>query len=417
MNFKGWDIISITPFDCLNKTISDQWDEVSFDIQCEGAELNGKFSKWHFIKGGGGKILRMECPIQTGVFREDETEIVLDGMKAVFNVMLNFTDKISENRKNDENNLLNLTLDCRQPRYISEKGNSDNNDESDEGGIVQPIELIGCTSIHCYTILNMLTDYIIESQQWLKNIIFADVLLKGKNGEWISPVLCRYSVIDSVKPYLAILAVCSDIDISNFPIDVDISDLDLESGYSFYAISKDLFLKNVGIDCFTNMFQSSAEDYLLTEGILSNDQRVVMPSITVGAIDYSPYVEKGNAQMKISGSQLTVDLKNGGCNLHAGIEMSWSSFNTFSCKFEDGKLEFIKEQSSFNHNESIPWYLRFIPLSFIIDICVACISDSLASGIKVSFDISDIALREIQWHDAGQEIISAFFKDGIVICF
>lgn len=417
MNLKGWDIISVTPIDHLNKTIAERWEKRTFDMEREGSILQGEFDKWYFTWGGGGKTLRIACPLLSGTFRNGSAEIVLDGMGAIFSVMLNFSDSISAKRQNDEKNVLSLMLDCRQPRYLSETGCAKNDFGEDVGGIVQPIDLIGCSSVQRYAILNMLTDYIIENQQWLQEAIFANVVLKGKQGNWLSPALCRYSVLDGLKPYIAILAVCTERPISNLPLDVDIGDLDLGSGDSFYAVSKELFLKEIGISCFTKMFRSSAGDYELTEGVLSNVRSVAMSDITVGAIDYTPYVRSREAQMKIGGSQLYADLRSGGCDLYAGIEMFWSSFNTFSCRYEEGMLKFTKERSSFQHSEDIPWYLRFIPLSFIIDICVFCISDSLASGIRVNVDIGDAALNEIQWHGAGRDIKSAFLNDGLVIRF
>ena len=142
-----------------------------------------------------------------------------------------------------------------------------------------------------------------------------------------------------------------------------------------------------------------------------------MPSITVGAIDYDPYVDKESAGMWIAGKTLHVDLERGNCDLLAGINMAWSSYNSFSCKYEDQKLIFTKTSSSFTHNEDIPWYLRFIPLSFIIDICVDCISDSLSSGINVKIDIGSAAIGDIRWQGTFAGITSAFFNDGLIVSF
>ena len=418
MNLKGWDVISFTPVKNINTVIKQNWKELTFNAKRDNIELYGSFGEWSIVPGGGGKFIRMHCPISSGRLIMEGNELKLDGMIAVFQVMLNFFDQISATRQNADYNLLNLTFDFKIAFPLTESGNPAVPAEVGEeiGGIVQPIDLLNCTSLKKYIILNMLADYLVEHTSIFQPI-FAAVTLKGRFGTWISPVKCRYSFLDSANPYIAILAVCTDRDISNLPLDVDVAGIDLNSGQSYYAISKGLFVKNVGIPCFTTMFQSSANDYMLVDDILTNQNRVTMPSITVGAIDYSPYVNARHASIWIVGNTLHVDLDQGDCDLRAGINMAWSSYNSFSCTFENGALKFTKTASSFTHNEDIPWYLRFIPLSFIIDICVDCISDSLASGISVKIDIKSAALNDIHWYGAQTNITSAFLNDGLVISY
>ena len=417
MNLKGWDIVSFTPAEHLNRAIAENSEELSFDIKDGDMLLYGKLGVCSIVPGGGGKLLNLSFPVLRGTFESGGSQLKLDGCTAVFQVMMNFSDRITSQWKNAENNILDLTFDFSVPRYLPEEGKTRSFAEGDSGGIVTPLDLIGCSSVLRALILNLLTDFLISQRETFQKIIFANVILKGKQGNWLSPVLCRYSFLDGPVPYMAVLAVCSDRDISNLQLDVDVSGADLTTGLSYYAVSKSLFLKNAGIDCMTTLFVSSMENYTIAGDVLSNTCRVAMPDITVGAIDYSPYVETGKAQMEIQGSRLRVDLEEGNCSLYAGINMAWSSFNAFTCSFQDKKLVFSKAESSFHHSEDIPWYLRFIPLSFIIDICVACISDSLASGIDVKIDVSDAVLNDIKWYGSGIDIQSAVLNDGLLISY
>lgn len=416
MNLKGWDIVSFTPMNNINQAIKESWSDITFRIKDEEVSLEGIFGEWFVVEGGGGKFLRISCPIVTGRLSTDETSVKLDGSIAIFHVMLNFFSKITATGVNADVNELNLEFDFRVAKYLTEKKGAEEHGQEDAGGIVEPIDLLHGSQVFKYMILNRLADFIVNNPYILR-VILANVALKGKGGNWLSPVKCRYSFLDGANPYLAIMAVCTDRDISNLPLDVDVTGVDLGSGNSFYAVSKELFIRNVGIPCFTSLFHSGPYDYTLCNDILSNNRRLYMPDITVGAIDYAPYVETNEAKMWITGSTLHVDLNSGGCDLYAGIIMSWASFNGFYCSYSNGQLLFHKSYVNFTHNEDIPWYLRFIPLSFIIDICVACISDSLASGIKIKIDINAAALNDIRWYGAGINIRSAFLNDGFVICF
>lgn len=416
MNLKGWDIVSFTPMKNINQAIKESWSDITFIIKDEEVSLEGIFGEWFVVEGGGGKFLRISCPIVTGRLSTDETSVKLDGSIAIFHVMLNFFSRITATGVNADVNELNLEFDFRVAKYLTEQKGTEEHGQEDAGGIVEPIDLLHGSQVFKYMILNRLADFIVNNPYILR-VILANVALKGKEGNWLSPVKCRYSFLDGVNPYLAIMAVCTDRDISNLPLDVDVTGVDLGSGNSFYAVSKELFIRNVGIPCFTSLFHSGPYDYTLCNDILSNNRRIYMPDITVGAIDYAPYVETNEAKMQITGSTLYVDLNSGGCDLYAGIIMSWASFNEFYCSYSNGQLLFHKSYVNFTHNEDIPWYLRFIPLSFIIDICVACISDSLASGIKIKIDINAAALNDIRWYGAGINIRSAFLNDGFVICF
>ena len=190
------------------------------------------------VPGGGGKLLNLSFPVLQGTFESGGSQLNLDGCTAVFQVMLNFSDRITSQWKNAENNILDLTFDFSVPRYLPEEGKTRSFTERDSGGIVTPLDLIGCSSVLRALILNLLTDFLISQRETFQKIIFANVILKGKQGNWLSPVLCRYSFLDGPVPYMAVLAVCSDRDISNLQLDVDVSGADLTTGLSYYAVSK-----------------------------------------------------------------------------------------------------------------------------------------------------------------------------------
>ena len=67
---KGWDTISIIKQDTINSELRNTWGSVdssiSYTIYDDEGTVNGKFSPWQIIEGGGGRLLRMELPIEQG---------------------------------------------------------------------------------------------------------------------------------------------------------------------------------------------------------------------------------------------------------------------------------------------------------------------------------------------------------------
>ena len=415
MNLKGWDIISITPLTVLNETLKRNWSKFNFDRKTSDYEINGNFGVWSFIPGGSLEHIRISCPITDGVLKFEEKELKLDGLTAVFNVMMNFFSNIEMTGKNAAEDHLNLQFELKIPKYITDGSSQKVKLDSDIGGVVEPIELIGGMSIYKYAILNGLADCLVANSDNVK-MTFANVVLHN-NGNWLNVKKCRYSYMDSSNPYMAILAVCTDKGISELPLDVDIESLDLNGKDSYYAVSKEIFTKNICVPCFQAMFPNSGDSYKMENDVLVNTTDLSVKTITVGAIDYKPCVSSGNAKAQIRDSNLHIDIVKGTCDLYASITMTWQSYNTFSCEYKDSKLQFVKNYSNFLHDEDIPWYLRFIPLSFIIDICVYYISDSLASGIDLKIDISQVVLKDVQWLGLNAEIKKAVINNGLIIYF
>lgn len=415
MNLKGWDIISITPLAVLNKALKQSWKGFDFNHKTSEYEMSGKFGVWTIVPGGSLSHVRISCPITDGVLKFDGKEFKLGGLTAVFHVMMNFFSEIQMTGENAAEDHLSLRFDLRNPQYLSDGRARDAGTVGDDGGLVEPIDLIGGASVYKYAILNGLADCLAASADHVKTV-FADVVLHHDEN-WFNIRKCRYSFLDSGSPYMAILAVCTDRDISALPLDVDVDSLDLNGKDSYYAISKEILTKNIGIPCFRAMFPDSGNSYKMENDALVNTADVSMKTISVGAIDYTPRVPRGKAKAQVRGSELHIDIEKGTCDLYAGITMTWQSYNSFSCEYKDQKLQFVKKTENFFHNEKIPWYLRFIPLSFIVDICVRCISDSLASGIHLKIDVSKVVLEDVRWLGLNEKIKKAVINDGLIICF
>ena len=417
MNTKGWDIVSFTSTVHLNSAIHDTWKEENafFDIVSPDYSLHGKFDIWNVVDGGGGRYIRMELPVTKAVFSvEGREDMDLSGMVIAADVMLNFFES-ADSEKNAGRSELKFDF----KRVVSPTKQAEAHSFcNEEGGFVLPISIWNISAeaeIFEGVILESICQYLVDNPHKV-NSVFANITYaNGGSRDWLKPVHCAYSYLDGKTKYLAIMAVCTERTISDLPLDIDISGIDKSSGDTFFVISSEWFLKNVITNTLAGMFRTGADAFFLSGDRLTNNRRVSLPSITVGAIDYDPHVSAGGVAAYIAGSSLSVNLNSGYCDLYLGITMSWLSLYTFQAKLESGNIRFETTSSHFSHSEDIPWYLRFIPLSFIIDICVACISDSLAGKISISGDITTQGIDSVKWYGTGAAVKAVTLHSSLIL--
>lgn len=410
MNTKGWDTICLTKVSNANEILRQSWKEAQagFTVKTSEYTLSGVFDSWSFIEGGGGKFSRMKLPIKQGNFSITETGKTYDlsGSAAIVAVMLNFFgDTISSEFAFDFQRV------AHSPSEI----------DPDKDGYILPINLVDTPQelkIFQPIILTALCEYLVQNPKQIRYALAKINYAQGTQKNWMTPVRCRYAFLDAMVPYIAIMSVCTDRKIRDLPLDVDVSGIDMGNSTSYFVLSSELFFDNVVKQVFMGRFYSSAQDYYFDGQKMTNTAKLYMPAMTVGAIDYSPAMYQYGLDVHIAGSRLFVNMQ-GECDLYAGITMYWgSNYSAYvSLDAVTQCISFAKRSFNFTHSEDIPWYLRFIPLSFIIDIIVAVISDSLSDGIRITGDISTTGISAIRWQNDRQTIQSAYLYDALIMTY
>ncbi|WP_319505576.1 TULIP family P47-like protein [Bacteroides graminisolvens] len=388
MNTKGWDTVGLVKTEHVNQDIRNCWHLFNNEIKKTEVEyeLSGKFGPWQITDGGSNKLIRFNIPFESGTFRlfdnasimaadeNSQKEYSLTNCECIVEMMMDFV--------NTDNNKKLLKLDIKQLAKSRDEIASSN----EQGGWIVPILFKGnIPAFYQPVILELVCQYLIEHPEQI-NYVFASINFAQESGSWVTPVKCKYSYLDSQPSYMGVLSVCSNKDITNMPVDIDVNSLPGNPN-SYFITSSDLFLLNVMMPSFIDFFQhSNSSDYRINDlGILVNTRSLEMNSVKSGAIWYTPIIE--GLEVSVLGGVLEIKI-NGKCDLKAGIWMYFNGRFKAYPQLSNQVVEFrIDGTPSFDHHEDIPWYLAWLlPLvGLITKIVVSCISSDLMNSITKIF--------------------------------
>ncbi len=405
---KGWDTISIVKIDAINEDMKSVWKEdkahFSIDFPGETGHMEGSFSCFRIISGGGGKILRMELPIQKGTLALGQEKLCLDGMSAVIEVTLSL---IPTNES-----ILQLKTE-----YNAMAGSREEMTD-DKSGWILPITFIdpgGMAGILGQAILDAICHFLIENPSQVEQV-FAEInFAKGTGPEWARPQKCKYSYLDT--GYLAVLGVCDDREISTLPLDIDVTGISLGVN-SFYVMSGKLVLKNLILPSLLEIYESAeAECFLCSDNEIHNIWKLYMHRIKSGAIYYKPEIREGGNTARVESDSISICFY-GDCDMYVGINMSWYSKLVLKAQLKGGYVDFAKIDHDFTHDEDVPWYLAWIiPIvGQIIQLVVAIIADDLSDSIEQrSCCIEAEGVDAVRWCNRQEAVQAAYLSESLII--
>ncbi|MGN0394481.1 MAG: TULIP family P47-like protein [Coprococcus sp.] len=409
MQTKGWDTISIVKQEKINSNLVSVWSTVDAHFYKElpdsSGYIQGTFGSFQIINGGGGKLVRIKLPIQSGQMFFNETTIALDGLCAIVEVTLSLFST--------QNNISVLKTEYNQLA----KNRHEITD--DKPGWILPIKLSdpeGRTGAFANIILDNICLYLLDNPMQLE-LIFAEInFAKQTAPSWALPKKCTYSYLDS--GYLAIMAVCDDRPISDLPLDIDVTGISLGTS-SFYVLSKEIMLKNLILPGLIPIYQNAdIKSYTYSEGELYNTEELRMHEIKSGAIYYTPVVYKKGNLLKVTGDYISTSFL-GKCDMYAGITMYWEgSLKLKAALGNDGMISFYREGSTFSDDEDIPWYLSWLlPIvGMIVQIVVKVISDDLIDSIKKrSCSIKAGSIDTVTWCQNQAITKSAYIDEALIV--
>lgn len=406
---KGWDTISIVKQDTINTELKTIWgsQDAHFYESLSGGtgHLEGIFDCFEIINGGGGRIVRMKIPIQSGRLALGENEIDLKGISAIIEITLSMMPVHTELAvlKSEYKNL------ARNRQEMTE----------DKNGWILPVTLIDPderTGVYANVVLDNICRYFLEHSAQLE-LIFAEInFAKSSSPQWVLPKKCAYAYLDS--GYLAIMSVCDDKDISQLPLDIDVSGIPLGTN-SFYVMSSELMIKNLILPGLTDLYtNASVDSYSYSGREWYNNYALRMHEIKSGAIYYTPIVYDKRNIVRVDGSQISVSYA-GDCDMYAGITMYWNGLVKLKVALGDGgTISFYRDGSSFSDDEDIPWYLAWlIPIvGLIVQIVVEAISNDLIDAIeKRSYSIQARSIDTVTWCKRDNVMKSAYISESLIL--
>lgn len=402
---KGWDAISIVKKERINSDLVSKWSGVdshfSYDSK-SGVNINGLFACWSIIDGGGGRNLRLKLPIQFGEFTMGKNKINLENTSAIIEITLSLLPS-QNNITVLKSEYLNLAKD--RSEMVPEKN-----------GWILPITFLdsgGQVGVLSNVVLDSICKYLLSNPKQFE-LIFAEInFAKSGSPIWAIPQKCAYTYLDS--GYLAVLSVCSDKDISQLPLDIDITGISLGTR-SFYVISKDLMLKNLILPGITDFYDCPPHNFFFKESELLNKEVLGMPTIRYYSDEYNPIVYKEQNIARVEGDRIKISF-NGQCDMYGEITMYWNGYVNMNALFDNGLILFSINGSNFSHNEEIPWYLFWLlpRVEVIFKNLVATISHGLISKIQLrnSEIIDDI--NTIIWCKNPDVVKSVYISESLIL--
>jgi hypothetical protein len=407
---KGWDTVSIVKQEKINFDLASTWDSLDpkFSYTSKYPEtitVEGNFGCWGIIDGGGGRILRLKLPIKSGTLSLGQTKINLEGTSAIIEITLSLIPK------QDDTSFLKTEY-----KFLA-KTRSEMT--PDKNGWLLPLTFLdpsGQVGVYSNLVLDSICQFLLSNPTQIE-LIFAQInFTKNGSPNWAIPKKCAYSYLDS--GYLTILSVCTDRDITQLPLDIDVAGIPMKSS-SFYVMSSELVFENLILPGLVDIYQNgSSSKFYFKDRELLNKENLRMYEIKSGAIYYTPIVYKEKNISRIEGDRIKVDYI-GDCDMYAGITMFWNGNVKMNALLDtNGRILFYKVGSSFSHYEEIPWYLIWLSpiVGLIVEIIVSIISSDLINSIESrSSSIKANNINTVTWCNDQSVVKSAFISESLVL--
>lgn len=405
---KGWDTISIVKKERINSDLASAWAGVdshfSYDNK-SGANVNGLFACWSIIDGGGGRILRLQLPIQSGEFTMGQIKINLENTSAIIEITLSLLP-LQNNTTVLKSEYLNLAKD--RSEMIPEKK-----------GWILPVTFLdpgGHVGALSNVVLDSICKYLLSNPKQFE-LIFAEInFAKSGSPDWVIPKKCAYSYLDS--GYLAVLSVCSEKDISQLPLDIDITGISLGIN-SFYIMSSELMIKGMILPGLMCLYQNCSYNmFFFRERELLNSVTLRMNPIPTSLAVYAPIVYAENNIVRVDGDRITVSY-NGECYMYEDITMYWNGYVNMNASFDThGIISFYQTGSNFSHDVEIPCYLNWLAaiVNLIIAFLVIMVSDNLIKSIeRICSSIDTNNINMVKWCKNQDVVKSAYIRESLIL--
>lgn len=393
MNMNGWDTVYAVSLETANRALGRSLGELipSVSRTISGAlgqfAVSAEFGPWKIALGGSEQLIVLQVPIAKGkVVKVNGPEYSLAGYEALFSISL----KLLKSAENSRDLAFDFAVagslgQAPAPSTVVPLGFAGAGPDPTVGGIA----------------LDALAAGLVEEADKI-SFAFAAINLvpPGTNG-WLAPVNLAYGFFQSIagSAFLAILSTKGDPSALSVKIDPVLISDGAQSGFAF---SLQLFFNNCLIPAMAaNLPDDPVDGFGLDDhdppGIVTT-RSLGMDSTRVGAIDYYPSIDSFSASPVPGKMQIVTS---GGCDVYAGLSMSWSTrtANDFAFDAEKQTIGFASEGSpEVEHDVDIPWYYWAISplITEIADGVASLIGDSIASfiGDKVSGGIMAAAPPE-----------------------
>lgn len=403
MNLYGWDLLFATNLSVINEKFQQNNAYLSSSFNFESTDpffktkvnISGQFGKWSIAGKNSNSLINVTLPVNglniSGMASDNITNA---SFTLVVGLDLNFiSDKNNANKKNLQFN------------YSGDGSNSGSNDirivsmDAGSSGLTEAQKSFASQAIKIC----------LEQNPDKLNYIFASVLLKNEQANWLSPDNISFDLVNvnNGPAYFCIFGSTGPKTGQAGQVDGSIFN---GTDNMYLGISAPLFLERIIMPGIRKALSGSNPIFANPKIVMSS---YVLPDTKVGAITYNPVILY--MTMEVSGSQIVTKLS-GICDLKANITMSftYSSNSQISVNKSNRTISVINDPNPvFDHSLDIPWYewlgIGIIgPIALgIAAIVTSVISNAIADSIK-SYSNSNVLIstESISWSNIDFKTIS-----------
>jgi hypothetical protein len=412
----GWDTIYALNIANANQALANSLSKLIPTVQerISGAlgdyAVSVEFGPWQIALGGSSQLINLQVPIAGGSITPNGGKPVsLKGMTPMFSVSLKLLAGGPQMQE--------LCFDFARAGTLGQPA---------AAGVVVPMGFVGPApdpTIGALTLNAIATGLVAQAAKLAFAFAQINLVPPGTNS-WLAPCHLNYAFFNNHngQAFLAILSTTGDA--SKLPVTVDPQLT--AGGTAGFAFSLPLFFRNCVIPgMVATLPDKSTASFTLNANVppqivLRNGASVGLGGVKVGAINYYPSMDSFTATPGVNQMQVSVS---GGCDVYAGLSMSWNAqvTNQFVFNAQNQTIEFTASASpSVNHDIHIPWYWWTIApvITGIADGVATLIGNGIASfiGGRVGAGLMSAAPpASIQFAGMKQFHVTGAVFDGAVI--
>jgi hypothetical protein len=410
-NTFGWDTVYVIDVNLVNAALrSEKLPALRYGS--DGTEMTGTMGSMQIVSGGSGKLLRMSFQITQGSLASKVVgNASLDGVALIADLELTLLPSRVPTSQN-------LVPDIRS---VSPQTGP---------GLLTPVNLLDpgkhlSPGQHAL-VFALLPQFLVSVAPQITLVLATVNFAKPATNSWLAPVKADYAFMhkNDGSNYLGILAVTTDRDVSKLQRTID-DQIVSGSNNAGLFISEALFMENVIIPVLVRAYpDAGSSNFYWTGREIKAHRSFGAGSVKKGAITYHPKIN--SFDLTLVGGALDTSLS-GGCDLKAGISMSYSASSSNPSRFDTRTklLTFAADpHPRFHKNVHIPWYWIFggLIVEAIVQLVARLIGNAIADALQgeQGVKLAQTSPTSIQWShvtkidvkDAG--LNGLFYMQGMV---
>lgn len=354
----GWDVVSVTDIDTMNKIINLEGKELypsefaeSITILNNVLKIVGEWDTWEMLHEASGKKISFRCHIKAGnveFYNKDDNkhyEMNTNGTLSYLDIEVALDGIVDDPKKwieNDKTSILTATTQCfklmiTQKEKIIVTSSTFTNEQIGNNNL----------ALFCQNAFQLWFNNNIEAFGQIFSIVLIGLEASQGDFQWLKPSAYSYAANNSIDGKTAAFGTLALIDgktdINERQQTIDVGALQIVKPFGANAaliISKTMFVKHILLKAAVNLIKNTTEeDFEISEtGLsLSNKKEMVWQDFEGEDGIWSPLIPKNSFILTLQSDHIYINISNAHYRPRAGVTVYMSLEQNFKYKVEKNK--------------------------------------------------------------------------------